>query len=651
MSLRYRTFLLVQDSNPLQSAVLSGFELTEEYNAGWYGKATVTVDLAGSTGAGSGTPPGSGGGTTPPSGGTPGGDDDDTAQDVTVGDMFKVMLDKDMEPGSPVTLYLVYAPLRSTSGSGGAGGGAGSAGTGDGMATHSGTGGSAGMATHAGTGGRAGSTGSDLSGAIIRAWPCVVTALAPSAGGSSTKASCLVALADPITYLSGRPIWGVYRACSIGAMVGGALSLAAGGDGKPTLRPILAGLPQVRIVENCRDAVKNLPYSIASGEPLGHWLSTMLGILGLRMEMYGGANGVVYVNLTDQVPRGEIPMAVVEGIGGVSDASGFSGRHQRRGHRDQRHAPRRLCRQRLFAAAGARRRARRPRSGLVSLLRPRRHRQRPHGRRNRHRGNRQAHPVPDGDRERRDGHADHRLRRAQFPSWAEDPIRHRLPRPGPLADRQRDPQRLGHRLLELRDRVQWNGGLASTAAGGAAAAHRFGHRRWRQQRLQVPRAGASGSHRAHSGVDLLRADAHRRRGGDARRRRHGQRPADHARGLQPDADRRLHGQRDRLGSGRDEVPERRTGRPLRRPTRRRSHRRRTRQPPKAGGEAARTSSATSPTSAPSGETPWTGTKTDSSRRATRASPPSSPTCWTIRPSGRNWKTSGGRFAPAPTTRR
>lgn len=314
MSLRYRTFLLVQDANPVQSAVLSGFDLTEEYNAGWYGTATVTVDLSGSgappAGGGSagagGTlaPPtggsaggGSGGGGSAGAGGTlaPPGGSGDTAEDITVGDMLKIMLDKSMEPGSPVTLYLVYAPARTTP----------PAGT-------------------AGTAGAAGSAGSSLSGAIIRAWPCVISALAPSQSGSSTKATCGIVLMDPISYLSGRPVWGVYRACSIGAMIGGALSLAAGGDGKPTLRPILPGLPRVRIVENCRDALSTISYSIASGESLGEWVSAMLGTLGVRMEMYGAANGTVYVNLTDRVPSGEIPMAVVAGIGGVSGASGTS---------------------------------------------------------------------------------------------------------------------------------------------------------------------------------------------------------------------------------------------------------------------------------------------------------------------------------------
>ena len=151
-------------------------------------------------------------------------------------------------------------------------------------------------------------------GVIVRAWPCMVTNLEPFQGEDLTSASCTVQLADPLTYLSTRSIWGAYRATSVGQMLGGALSLAVGGDGKPTLTPALPGLPNVSISESFREELDDLPYSIAAGETLGEWLGDFLGMLGVRMEMLGGANGSVAIKLTDRAATGNaINMAVLLG--------------------------------------------------------------------------------------------------------------------------------------------------------------------------------------------------------------------------------------------------------------------------------------------------------------------------------------------------
>ncbi len=140
-------------------------------------------------------------------------------------------------------------------------------------------------------------------GLIVRSWPCVVSKLEPFTGLKS--AGCHVGLTDPVTFLMHRPIWGAYRACSAGMMVGGALSSVAGGDGKPALQPILPGLPIVRIVEDYRDDLKELPYAIAAGQSMREWLDAFTGLLGLRVEMRGMIEDAsVEVKLSDRKPRG-----------------------------------------------------------------------------------------------------------------------------------------------------------------------------------------------------------------------------------------------------------------------------------------------------------------------------------------------------------
>lgn len=133
---------------------------------------------------------------------------------------------------------------------------------------------------------------------IIRAWPSVVTAIEPIVDGHTGH--CIVQMSDPVSHLASKPIWGAYRATSLGRMVGGALSLAAGGDGKPTLNPTLPGLPPIHIEEAFRSELNEVPYAIAAGQPLGQWLDDTLGLLGLRAEMFGGANGRIRLTLTDR---------------------------------------------------------------------------------------------------------------------------------------------------------------------------------------------------------------------------------------------------------------------------------------------------------------------------------------------------------------
>lgn len=154
---------------------------------------------------------------------------------------------------------------------------------------------------------------------IVRTWPSIISRIEPFENGEDPRsAACAVDVVDPITYLSDRPIWGAYRAQSIGEMVGGALSLAAGGNGKPTLTPLLPDMPTVEIEEDFRDSLNLIPYSIASGQPLGEWLGDVLGMLGLQLELWGQTtDNSLRVRLTDRGASDDRPMDLKVSTQGV----------------------------------------------------------------------------------------------------------------------------------------------------------------------------------------------------------------------------------------------------------------------------------------------------------------------------------------------
>ena len=142
-----------------------------------------------------------------------------------------------------------------------------------------------------------------LDGANVRTWPCVVAGLRPFEI-DEFSAGCDVYLVDPVSYLAEQPVWGAYRRVSAAEAVGGALSLATGGDGKPTTAPVLSGLPPVQVVAEYRSALDEVPYAIAAGQPLGDWLAEFLAMLGLRAELKGHEDGRTELTLTDAVPMG-----------------------------------------------------------------------------------------------------------------------------------------------------------------------------------------------------------------------------------------------------------------------------------------------------------------------------------------------------------
>ena len=128
--------------------------------------------------------------------------------------------------------------------------------------------------------------GGPYNGIVLRGWPAIIVHVLPERTGEHT-AACSVKLVDPVSYLASRTVWGVYRGASPAEIVGGAISLAAGGDGKPTTEVRISGLPRIDIQAGYRTAIRIVPYAIASGETLGEWLATLLSGLGLRAELEG----------------------------------------------------------------------------------------------------------------------------------------------------------------------------------------------------------------------------------------------------------------------------------------------------------------------------------------------------------------------------
>ena len=147
----------------------------------------------------------------------------------------------------------------------------------------------------------AGSTGH--TGTTVRIWPSVVTSVNCTASDvHSADALCMVSFRDPVTYLRNRPVWTAFADCPLNEMVGGALSVAAGGDGKPTRMPLLSGLPAIEVEESVRDELATVPYAIAAGEPLGYWLNRLFGRLGTRLELLGEPSGVLNASVLDCPP-------------------------------------------------------------------------------------------------------------------------------------------------------------------------------------------------------------------------------------------------------------------------------------------------------------------------------------------------------------
>lgn len=141
-------------------------------------------------------------------------------------------------------------------------------------------------------------------GRAVRIWPSVVTSVntTSSRDVDEPDAVCSVTIRDPLTYLGDRPIWTAFVDCPLGKVLGGAMSSAAGGAGRPTNNPILTGLPVVSIREELRSEVAEMRYAIAAGDRMGRWLTRLWARLGVRISMIGTTDGTLRLTLCDAVP-------------------------------------------------------------------------------------------------------------------------------------------------------------------------------------------------------------------------------------------------------------------------------------------------------------------------------------------------------------
>lgn len=157
----------------------------------------------------------------------------------------------------------------------------------------------------------------------LRTWPSIITQLATAPGGDSIfDTVCHVYFTDIITFLRGTSIWGVFKECSPGELLGAALSLATGGTGQPTLTPALPIMPQIRINDqSVRESARWVPYAIATGEPMGQWIDGILGRLGVRIEMIGHDNGSVEINLRDRTPDSATALSMTVDAGGPNGSN------------------------------------------------------------------------------------------------------------------------------------------------------------------------------------------------------------------------------------------------------------------------------------------------------------------------------------------
>lgn len=148
----------------------------------------------------------------------------------------------------------------------------------------------------------------------VRTWPSVITEVAVPTNKFPAVTGAVVNFCDPLTYLLRTRIWGAYRNVRPAALLGGAMTLAVGGDGVPTLTPTLTGMPVFRIQEDLSGPIQEIPYCIAAGETLGYWLASLFGRLGIRVEMVGRRSGRVDVFVRDSQPKGDaVPLTLLPG--------------------------------------------------------------------------------------------------------------------------------------------------------------------------------------------------------------------------------------------------------------------------------------------------------------------------------------------------
>lgn len=144
---------------------------------------------------------------------------------------------------------------------------------------------------------------------IPRYWPSVVNniSVSPHPLPNHPHASlCEVEFVDLLSFLAAKPIWGVFVDRSPGEILGGALTLAAGGSGEPTTSPVLPSLTTTaRISQTLRSDLERVPYVIATGERFKDWIDYVFGHIGVRYEIIGDNTGQIGIRLKDLPPAGD----------------------------------------------------------------------------------------------------------------------------------------------------------------------------------------------------------------------------------------------------------------------------------------------------------------------------------------------------------
>ena len=140
---------------------------------------------------------------------------------------------------------------------------------------------------------------------VLRSWPSVVVGWHTLRGTAKYTPAYRAQLADPLTLIANQRIWGVFVEESIGRIVGGAISLAMGGDGVATLTPATGNtLPTIEIEESVRSELKSIPLAIAAGAEFGDWLQELTAELGVRTQMRVDGRKVI-VDVVDAIPTGD----------------------------------------------------------------------------------------------------------------------------------------------------------------------------------------------------------------------------------------------------------------------------------------------------------------------------------------------------------
>ena len=149
---------------------------------------------------------------------------------------------------------------------------------------------------------------------VSRAWPCHDCRAAPGRARRRDPRLRPSARRSGQLPCSAHRV-GAYAESSAAEIVGGVISLAAGGDGKPTASVSAPGLPRIDVEAAYRDALSEIPYALAVGQTFGEWLAAFTSMLGLRAELIANRDDPTFVTLrlTDERANGlSLEMGVVD---------------------------------------------------------------------------------------------------------------------------------------------------------------------------------------------------------------------------------------------------------------------------------------------------------------------------------------------------